>query len=123
MVRAMSQDYFANNGEMETVNYSGNKFLGKLTFGLWDKIGIPRPLSEMDSKLIARIINNYIKLQTKDRIMFRDAIQRQLHEIGYKLEEEDTIIWLKELANFFEKSGGLMSEEEWCEREKLKESE
>ena len=77
----MTQSYFAVNGDMKDINIAGNEFLDKLTLGLWDLIGIPRPLSEEDSKLIARILKNYAHIQ---RITYTDAI-KFLNDNGHEV--------------------------------------
>ncbi len=126
----MAQYYFSKNGEVEIVNYSGNKWLGKLTFGLWDKVGIPRPLSEEDAKLVGRILRNYLKLQKvhydyinesesgKERGIREADCNCFWSELGYEQDMSlDILNWVDDLAKFFEESGGLITEEEWCKIE------
>ena len=99
------QTYYAVNGEVKDINVTGNRFLDKLTFPLWDKAGIPRPLSEVETKLIARMLRNYAKLQRiKPGTYFWEVM-------GYTQDTEAKIIWVEEVAEFFEKSGGLLDEE------------
>lgn len=101
----MAQTYYAVNGEVKDINVTGNRFLDKITFPLWDKAGIPRPLSEADAKLIARMLQNYVKLQRiKPDTWF-------WKELGWNQDSEAKIIWVEEVAEFFEQSGGLLDEE------------
>ena len=101
----MMQQYFAVNGEVKDINVTGNRFLDKLTFSLWDKAGIPRPLSEAETKLIARMLRNYAKLQRiKPDAWF-------WKELGWVQDNGGDINWVEEVAEFFEKSGGLLDEE------------
>ena len=102
----MAQTYCAVNGEVKDINVTGNRFLDKLTFPLWDKLGIPRPLSEADTKLVARMLRNYANLQ---RIEPGEYFWK---EVGWIQNNEGYIIWVEEVAKFFEKSGGLL-EEKW----------
>ena len=101
----MTQTYYAVNGEPKDINVTGNRFLDKLTFPLWDKAGIPRPLSEADTKLIARMLRNYAKLQ---RINPGAWFWK---ELGWIQDNEADIVWVEEVAEFFDKSGGLLDEE------------
>lgn len=100
----MTQTYYAVNGEIKDINITGNHFLDKLTFPLWNKRGIPRPLSEEETKLIARMLRNYANLQRiKPDTWFWE-------EMGWIQDNEADIIWVEEVAEFFEHSGGLLEE-------------
>ena len=99
------QTYCAVNGEVKDINVTGDRFLDKLTFPLLDKVGIPRLSSEDETKLIARMLQNYAKLQ---RIKPDEWFWK---EVGWKQDNEADIIWVEEVAEFFEKSGGLLDEE------------
>ena len=101
----MTQTYYAVNGEIRDINVTGNRFLDKLTFPLWDKAGIPRPLPEADTKLIARMLRNYTKLQ---RIKPGEYFWKVM---GWVQDNDANIIWVEEVADFFEKSGGLLDED------------
>ncbi len=104
----MTQIYYAVNGKEEKINKAGNDFLAKLTFCLWDKVGIPRPLSEADAKLVARILRNYVTLQ---EITKKDKSERYIWRMmGYTQDDEGSIEWTKRIAQFFEESGGLREE-------------
>ena len=100
----MTQTYYAVNGEIKDINIAGNRFLDKLTFPLWDKAGIPRPLSKADTKLIARMLRNYATMQRikPDALFWR--------EMGWGQDNEADIIWVEEVTVFFEHSGGLLEE-------------
>ena len=101
----MTQTYYAVNGTSKDINVTGNRFLDKLTFPLWDKAGIPRPLSEEETKLIARMLRNYARLQRiKPDAWF-------WKELGWVQDDETEIILVEEVAEFFESSGGLLDEE------------
>ena len=59
----MSRTYIDNKtGKSLDINISGNDFLGKITLGLWDKLGFAPKIKE-DCKLVARICRNHIKYQ------------------------------------------------------------
>ena len=101
----MTQTYYAVNGEVKDIKVTGNRFLDKLTFPLWDKAGIPRPLSEADAKLVARMLRNYANLQRiKPDAWF-------WKELGWVQDSEADIIWVEDVAEFFEHSGGLLDED------------
>ena len=101
----MTQTYYAVNGEVKDINVTGNRFLDKLAFPLWDKLGIPRPLSDADAKLIARMLRNYAKLQ---RIKPGECFWK---EVGWVQYNNANIIWVEEVVKFFEHSGGLLDGE------------
>lgn len=101
----MAQTHYAVNGEVKDINVTGNRFLDKLTFPLWSKAGIPRPLSEADAKLIARMLRNYANLQRIEPGTFF------WKEFGWIQDNETEIIWVEEVAKFFENSGGLLEDE------------
>ena len=101
----MAQTYYAVNGEVKDINVTGNRFLDKLTFPLWDKVGIPRPLSDAGTKLIACMLRNYAKLQ---RIEPGDYFWK---ESGWIQDDETEIKWVEEVAEFFESSGGLLDDD------------
>ena len=101
----MTQTYYAVNGEIKDINVTGNRFLDKLTFPLWDKAGIPRPLTNADAQLIARMLQNYAKLQRiKPDAWF-------WKELGWIQDSEADIVWVEEIAEFFVQSGGLLDKE------------
>ncbi len=112
----MTITYFAVNGETLDVNHSGNDFLGKITLGLWDLLGIPMPLSDADAKLVARILNNYVKLQEETKNEPEAESYYFWHLLGYKQEAPHTIVWIKKVAKFFEDSNRLLSEDEGMDR-------
>lgn len=91
----MTQTYCAVNGEIKDINITGNRFLDKLTFPLWDKAGIPRPLSEADAKLIVRMLRNYAKLQ---RIRPGEYFWEVM---GWNQDNKADIVWVEEVAKFF----------------------
>ena len=101
----MTQTYYAVNGEIKDINVTGNRFLDKLTFPLWNKAGIPRPLSKADTKLVARMLRNYAKLQRIEPGEYFWEV------MGWSQDNEADIVWVEEVAEFFEKSGGLLDEE------------
>ena len=112
----MTQTYYGVNGVDKSINYAGNGFLGKLTLGLWDLVGVPMPLSEEDSLLVARMLRNYAKLQTVT-LGDNDAEQYFFwNPFGYEQENTRIIKWIEGVAQFFEESGGLLSEEEGMAR-------
>lgn len=108
----MTQIYYGNNGEIFHCNVSANHFLGKITLGLWDKVGIPRPLSKDDSLLISRILKNYIKMQ-KETSSDKAYGAHFWSMNGFAQDDNEDIDFTNEIAQFFERCGGLMTEEEW----------
>lgn len=101
----MTQTYYAVNGEVKDINITGNRLLDKLTFPRWDKAGIPRPLSEHETKLVALILRNYAKLQ---RIKLSARFWK---EVGWVQDDEEEIRWVEKVAEFFERSGGLLDDD------------
>lgn len=104
----MTQTYYAVNGDYIVINITGNQFLDKLTFGLWEKIGIPRPLSKADTKLIARLLRNYANLQ---RMTLGEDHSYAWRLMGYIQDDLETIEWTEKVAEFFEHSHGLLDED------------
>ena len=111
----MSQEYYGNNGEDFPINTTWNRFLDRITLCLWDRIGIPRPLSKEDALIIARIMNNYITLQemTAQEDFNGDSMWSM-----YSLKQDgpEALKIAKKIAEFFERCNGLMTEEERSER-------
>ena len=111
----MSQEYYGNNGENFAINVTWNRLLDRMTLCLWDKVGIPRPLSKEDALLIARMLNNYITLQ-------KITGKEQCHEYcmwsmyGFKQDGPEALKIAEGIAKFFERCNGLMSEEEWSDK-------
>ncbi len=102
----MSQQYYGCNGRLLDLNVSANHFLEKITLCLWDKVGIPRPLSQEDALLIARILRNYISLQ---KVYLDDRGQGTYFWSLYGLsqDDEEEIRFMTEIAVFFEECNGL----------------
>jgi len=114
----MTRDFCAVSGEEMNINNRGCAFLGKLTIGLWEWIGIYEPMSKDDTLLMARILRNYAKIQreTHNCELNRCGITNQYffwHTNGHRQEDMDTIEWLEKVADFLENSGGLVSEDEY----------
>ena len=105
------QTYCAKNGERIEVNVTGNSFLTKLTFGLWDKAGIPRPLSKKDALLVARLLRNYATLQRITQTASALYQKGFWGIVGYQQDDENEVIWVEKMAEFFINSGGLFDEE------------
>ena len=113
----MTQTYYGINGELFDINVTGNHFLAKLTLGLWDKAGIPRPLTKKDSFIVARLLRNYIKLQTITSS--NDEYGKTFWSShGYRQDDIEEINWLTKVAGFFERCDGLMTEDEWYSNHK-----
>ncbi len=100
----MARDYRdIGSGKVLSINLSGNEFLGKITLGLWDKLGFA-PKTEKDCKLVGRICRNYVKYQEwKEYSSFKYFQEKCGLE---KLSEEETK-WLKEVADFFKNAKGI----------------
>lgn len=110
--RYMTRTYYTANGEYIDINVTGNLFLDKLTFGLWDKIGIPRPLSKSDTRLVARLLRNYATLQ---RRTLGEDHNYAWQSMGFEQDDIKTIEWTEKIARFFEFSDGLIDENEMDE--------
>lgn len=82
-------------GKEIDINIYGNDWLGKITLGLWDKMGFA-PKSAEDCKLVARIIKNHIKYQRKGF----ESIGFQCFRL--KREHPKFIDFMEEVAIFFE---------------------
>lgn len=108
----MTQTYYGVNGKNFDVNNTGNYFLSKLTFCLWDKAGIPRPLSKEDAILVSRLLRNYISLQQKTT---KDVLGNNLfwRMYGFVQDTQEDLEWVVEIIEFFENCEGLMTEEEY----------
>lgn len=128
----MSQEYYAVNGTDLSVAHHYAEMLGVLTAGLWDKVGIRRPCSSEDAKLIARIIRNFVKVynnlkddpdvhQTCWFIRKYYGITPSMGVLKDEPKDELPLTdmdpeFLLEMADFFESSGGLITEEEHYRR-------
>ena len=100
----MSRDYKdIGSGKVLTINISGNEFLGKITLGLWDKLGFA-PKTEEDCKLVGRICKNYLKFQD-----WQEYSSFKYFQEKYGLEKlsEEEIEWLEEVVDFFENAKGI----------------
>ena len=100
----MARDYRdIGSGKVLSVNVSENEFLGKITLGLWDKLGFA-PKTEEDCKLVGRICKNYLKFQEWQE----DSSFKYFQEkCGLEKLSEEDIEWLKEVADFFENAKGI----------------
>jgi len=112
----MSQEYYGNNGEEFAINRNGNELLDRLTLCLWDKVGIPRPLTKEDALLISRMLNNYIELQ---KVTTGDDFYSSIFWSKYGLHQDDleNLEFTIRMAEFFKRCNGLMTEEEWVSRD------
>jgi len=98
----MSRTYTdIKTGKYIDINISGNEFLGKITLGLWEKLGFA-PRTKEDCRLVSRICKNYIKYQ---EYINDSPFLQELYNIE-KLPKED-IEWLKEVQKFFENANGI----------------
>lgn len=107
----MSQEYYGNNGEQFSINVNGTTLLNRLTLCLWDKVGIPRPLSNEEALLISRILDNYITLQ---KVTMGDESYSTPFWSKYGLQQdhvENLEVTIK-ISNFFKRCDGLMTEED-----------
>ena len=111
----MSQEYYGNNGEDFPISTSWNRFLDQITLCLWDKMGIPRPLSKDDALLVSRILRNYIKLQEITAPEnYYGTIMWSMY--GFKQDDPEELKKAGKIAEFFERCNGLMTEEEWSDK-------
>lgn len=129
----MSQEYYAVTGEERTINHFWNVVLDVLTAGLWDKIGIPRPLSEEDAKLTSRVLRNFHTLYghliddpPKDIKHWNWFLKHNFgvsYSMGIRLKEPEDELpfdqeqhdYILELVEFFENSEGLVDDGDWYE--------
>ena len=111
----MSRNYYGNNGELFNVTVTIRNFLEKITLCLWDKAGIPEPLSEEDSLLILRIIDNYVKLQT---LTSSDGEFGKYFwsKYGFEQDTPEELELINKVARFFGRSKGLMTEQDWSDK-------
>lgn len=109
----MSRNYYGNNGELFNVNVDMRSFLEKITFCLWNKVGIPGSLSKEDALLVSRILNNYIELQgitSGDDDKFGKYFWSKY---GFEQDDAEELELVHETIKFFERCNGLMSEHDW----------
>jgi hypothetical protein len=99
--------YIAKNGETFDLNHAGNRWLDRVTLGLWDKIGVPARVSAGDRLLIARMIRNREKLA-------RFKTGNPEHQIDKILDPQDgeNPESAETFAEFLERSGGLICEDD-----------
>jgi len=96
------------------LNYWAGETLRWLCWGLKKKYGLYAPLKAEDCKIVARILRNKAHLFE----VLRDDHKHSLQEMnnlflvvnGEKdyMNDDDTIKWMKELADFFDKIDGLV---------------
>ena len=111
---SMSHDYYGNNGELFNINVKMRDFLEKITLCLWNRAGIPTPLSKEDALLVSKILNNYIELQ---RITSNDNDGAYFwSKYGFEQDDIEELDLVDKAAKFFERSNGLMSEQDWSDR-------
>jgi len=112
----MSRNYYGKNGELFNVNVDMRSFLEKITFCLWNRVGIPGSLSKEDALLVSRILTNYIELQgitSGDDDKFGKYFWSKY---GLEQDNVEELNLVSETAKFFERSNGLMSEQDWSDR-------
>ena len=109
----LSQTYYAVYGKNKDVNVSGNELLAKLTIGLWDKVGIPRPLSKEDAELVARVLYNYANLMEITLEESKENAYCFWHRYGHDVLENHDIRFLRSMGEFFDNCGGLITEDEY----------
>lgn len=106
----MTRDYRdIGSGKVLSINLSGNQFLGKITLGLWDKLGFA-PKTEEDCKLVGRICRNHLKFQEylKDYPIRTTKYFQEIY--GLEILSKDDLEWLNEVVNFFENAKGIDSD-------------
>ncbi|MCK4668228.1 hypothetical protein KAU33_15865 [Candidatus Dependentiae bacterium] len=108
----MSRNYYGKNGELFNVNVDMRSFLEKITFCLWNKVGIPGSLSKEDALLVSRILTNYIELQgtTSGDDKFGKYFWSKY---GFEQDNIEELNLVRETASFFERSNGLLNEHDW----------
>jgi len=117
----MGRTYWGENGSELDVNFHTAHVIDQLTFGLWDTIGTPTPLPESDTKLIARILRNYVVLlnrilDNQDLVDYAKGLLIPVHPlIGDETKAEATKFW-SDIAEWFENCGGLITEGEHYRR-------
>ena len=100
----MGRDYRdIGSGKVFSINISGNEFLGKITLGLWDKLGFA-PKTAEDCQIVGRICKNYLKFQEWQEYSSFKYFQEKC---GLEKLSKDDIEWLKKVAYFFENAKGI----------------
>ena len=95
----MSRTYTdKRTGKSIDINVAGNNYLGKITVGLWEKLGFA-PKTKEDCRLVARIIKNHIKYQE-----YHETFTKY-YEIP--ILEPEEIEFMKKVAIFFENAKGI----------------
>jgi len=82
------------------INIADRMLLDRLTAGWWDLIGYPEKITEVDCKMLARVLENYANLQMK-----MDDNTRKI--MRWDAENQEGIDWiLNEAVPFFRDCGG-----------------
>ena len=100
----MGTDLIDSNGNEFHINASTSTLLDQLTAAWWPLIGIPGEMNVHDTKMLARVVENYATLQSKMDPCFRKILH-------WPEEHADDIKWLKSFAQFLRQSGGIRRSE------------
>jgi len=96
----MGVTFYAVNGETLDMNHGARDVLDRLTAFYWDLLGVPSKVSKEDTLLIARILKNFIHLQT-----IGDPIFFKVWHIP--IETKEDLEYWEEVEKFFRESGGI----------------
>jgi len=107
----MGSTFYGRNGETFEMNVAAKTDLDKLTFGLWDKLGIPRDIPMNDTNIIARMIRNMVRIQKLTH--GTPEMESFLKMVGFTQYDTEEIEFFESAATFFEDSGGLLPEDQW----------
>jgi hypothetical protein len=99
-MKNMGVTFYANNGKTLDMNFGAKQVLDRLTAFYWELLGIPQKVSKEDTLLIARILKNFIHLETVGDPIFFKAWKLPIET------KEDLKYW-KEVEIFFRESGGI----------------
>lgn len=100
----MTRTYRTVSGDIFEMNVASGTFLDRLTFPLFKKIGC-FPKTRDDCQLVARVIHNFVHLQQYWSPSWKDVF-----DITFKKASPETLEWLEDVAEFFERANGLILE-------------
>ena len=95
----MGYDLIGRNGKELGINAKSSMWLTKLTAAWWPKLGIPSTINSHDCSMLARVISNYVDLQS-----IIDENSRKV--IGWEKEDDEELVWLISAARFFRSCAG-----------------
>ena len=104
----MTRYYYGKTGKSISANEVTNNYLGKITFGLFQKVGFPSVISKNDCMIVARILRGQVDWCAKfgcQNGKLNDAFRG--FDLSY-LDADERKYFLK-FATFLEESDGLIN--------------